>query len=419
MWSVIVASVVLSGTPVELSKIENGGALPELVWRQSPDLQPARVRVAQAEAERRKALRLPNPGLDLSVNTLPVGPLNPPGLSEPFLNVPNVAVGLSVLLELGKRGPRQDATSEAARAAALEALEQLRRKVLDLEDVIGDVAAAQVRVDALDGLSDDARKLTELQQARAQKGDTSDLDADRARLEQEGTVTALGEAREQLAAALRSCADVLATPCAPFADAAQANAWLERKVVPVATELERRPDLRALDAAIRAARAAQTLASHGWIPDPTVRVGYVRDQFVVSGNQQNSLFVGVSMPLPFFEHGEDDAEAAAVAARTAERTREQLLSGAQTQLAQLTSSVSAVEGRQQRLRAQSLPLAHTVVDRLSAAVTRGAAPLQELLLARRTLAELLLNGTELDRTLFHLHVARARLSSTLDALPAP
>ena len=184
----------------------------------------------------------------------------------------------------------------------------------------------------------------------------------------------------------------------PFADAAQANAWLERKVAVAASDLERRPDLRALDAAVRAARAAQTLASRGWIPDPTVRVGYVRDQFVVSGNQQNSLFVGLSLPLPIFERGEDDAEAAAVAARSAERAREQLLAAAHTQLGQLTSSVAAVEGRQLRIREQSLPLAHTVVDRLTAAVTRGAAPLQELLLARRTLSELLLTGTELDRT---------------------
>ena len=419
MWSAIAVSSLLAAGPLELSAVGDGVGLTELVWRQSAELQPARVRVAQAEAERRKALRLPNPGLDLSVNTLPVGPLNPSDLKEPFLNVPNVQVGLSLLLELGKRGPRQDATAEAARAVALDAVEQLRRKVLELEDVIGDVAAAQVRVDALVGLTADATKLTELQQARAQKGDTSELDADRARLELESTTTALGEARAQLSEQLRQCAEVVSSACTGFTDAAQANAWLERHMEPSALALERRPDLRSLEAAIASARATQRLASNGWIPDPTVRVGYVRDQFIVSGNQNNSLFVGVSLPLPFFDHHQDDAEAAAVAANSAQRARDQLLATAHVQLKQLGDELIAVEARQKRLHDQSLPLAHSVVDRLSVAVTRGAAPIQELLLARRSLAELLLTATELDRTDFHLHVARTRLSSSLDALPLP
>ncbi|MDP2269139.1 MAG: TolC family protein [Archangium sp.] len=418
MWSVLMVSSLLAA-PLELSSLGEDAALQALLWQQSAALQPARARVAQAEAERRKALRLPNPGLDLSVNTLPVGPLNPPELKDPFLNVPNVAVGLSVLLELGKREPRQDATSHAARAAALEALEQLRQKQLELEDVVGDVAAEQLRVDALEGLALTGARLTELQQARVEKGDTSELDADRARLEYESTSTALGEARAQLADRLRQCAELVATPCIAFSKVEQATRWLDRHGGPVAAGLERRPDLRALEATAAAARASQRLAQNGWIPDPTVRVGYVRDQFVASGNQQNSLYLGVTFPLPLFERGADDAAAAALAAAAADRQREQLLSTARAQLEQVGAQLVAVETRQRRLREHSLPLAQSVVERLNTAVNRGAAPLQELLLARRSLAELLLTATELDRTDFHLHVARARLTSTLDAPLAP
>ena len=419
MWSAVAVASLLSATPLELSGLSDEAQLAELLWQRSPDLQSARARVAQAEAERRKALRLPNPGLELSVNTLPVGPSNPPELKDPFLNVPNVAVGLSWLIELGKREPRQAATAEAARAAALDALEQLRRKVLELEEVIGDVAAAQVRVEALEGLSDDAGKLASLQRARAEKGDTSELDADRARLEHESTLTALGEARAQLAGQLRRCAEALSLPCEAFAKTEDATKWLDRHLDPASAQLEQRPDLRSLEASIASARAAERLAKNQWLPDPTLRVGYVRDQFVISGNQQNSLFVGVSLPLPIFQHGQDDAVAAAVAASAAERARAQLLNAARAQLAQLTNELAAVEARQKRLREESLPLARSVVDRLSTAVSRGAAPIQELLLARRSLAELLLTATELDRTDFHLHVARARLSGSLETLPSP
>lgn len=418
MWSAIAVASLLAAGPLELSGLSDEGRLAELVWQQSPDLQAARTRVAQAEAERRKALRLPNPGLDLSVNTLPVGTTNPPDLKDPFLNIPNVQVGLSWLVEIGKREPRQEATAEAARAAALDALEQLRKKVLELQDVVGDVAAAQVRVDALEGLADDASKLTSLQRARAEKGDASELDADRARLEYESTQTALGEAKAQLTEQLRLCADSVSMPCVAFAKTEDAAQWLDRHVEPPADQLEKRPDLRSLDATIASARAAQRLAKNGWIPDPTIRFGYVRDQFVISGNQQNSLFVGVSLPLPVFQHGQDDAAAAAVAANSAERARAQLLNTAKAQLTQLTNELTQVEARQKRLREESLPLARSVVDRLSIAVSRGAAPIQELLLARRSLAELLLTSSELDRTDFHLHVARARLSGTLENLPS-
>ena len=414
MWSIVVGSL-LAAAPLELSTLGKGDGLVELVWRQSPTLQSARARVAEAEAERRRTLRLPNPGLDLSVNTLPIGPLNPPDLQEPFLNVPNVSVGLSVLLELGKRGPRQDAAAEAARASVLLAIEALRNEVFALEEVLGDVAAAQVRVATLESLADDAHRLSELQAARAQKGDASELDADRSRLEEAGTVSLLGAARDELASSLRACAALVATPCRPFADAPQAGAWLDRVGQP--GEIARRPDMLALEAAARSARASERLVRRGWIPDPTVRVGYVRDQFVISGNQLNSLFVGLSMPLNVFDHGQDAAEAAAITARSIERERERLVDAAGAQLEQLTGELAAVESRQQRLRTEALPLARTLVERLTAAVTKGAAPLQELLLARRSLADLSVTAAELDRTLFRLHLARARLTGTLDGLP--
>ncbi len=417
MWSLIVVPLVLQAAPLELSKLGDGAALPELIWKQAPDLHDARARLAQAEAERRKALRLPNPGLDVALNTLPIGPSNPVDLKDPWLNTPNLGVGLSMLLELGKREPRQEATAEAARVAALDALEQVRTRVFDLEDVIGDVAAAQVRVEVLEGLSVDARRLAELQAARSAKGDTSDLDADRAQLEAEGVTTALADARADLSARLRECAERIAAPCAPFGDSAQAVAWLDLRLDATQVPLEDRPDLRALEAAIRSARASQRLAERQWLPDPTVRVGYVRDQFVVSGNQQNSLFVGFSMPLPFFEHGVDDAEAAGVIARSAETERSRRLDAAREQLSRLEKEALLVEARQKRIAEHSLPLARSIVARLEAAVSRGAAPLQELLLSRRTLVELLLSGSELNRSVFHLRVARARLTRSLPALP--
>lgn len=395
---------------LDLSTTDNSAVLAGQVWESSPDLQAARGRIAGARADLSRAHFLPNPGLDLSLNTIPVGPTNPADLQDPILNVPNVGVGLSILLEIGKRGPRQDAAHETLRSTVLDVLEQVRQKVLAVEEAISEVAAAEVRVATLIELAADATQLTKLQRQRSEKGDTSPLDADRAQLEEESTITELGEARAGLEEALRTCSELVGLPCLPFGDRARAATWLERTFDSTTQDFSKRPDVQSLDAARASAEATQLLASRRWAPDPTLRVGYVHDRFVVSGNQQNSVYVGLSFPMPFFDHGQADEQAAAVTAASAARARERLIAISGSQLERIDAEQKTVEGRIKRLRELSLPLAQSVVERLQAAVTRGAAPIQELLLARRSRAELLLAANDLDKASFRLRVARARVT---------
>ncbi len=395
---------------LDLSMTDDPASLASQVWESSPDLQAARGRIASARADLARAHFLPNPGLDLSLNTIPVGPTNPSDLQDPILNVPNVGVGLSILLELGKRGPRQDAAGQTLRSTVLDVLEQVRQKVLAVEEGISEVAAAEVRVATLTELAADATQLTKLQRQRSEKGDTSPLDADRAQLEEESTITELGEAKAGLEEALRACSELVGLPCLPFGDRARAAAWLERTFDSTTSDFSKRPDVQSLDAARASAEANQLLAARRWAPDPTLRVGYVHDRFVVSGNQQNSVYVGLSFPLPFFDHGQADEAAAAVAASSAARARERLIAISGSQLERIDAEQKTVEGRIKRLRELSLPLAQSVVERLQAAVNRGAAPIQELLLARRSRAELLLTANDLDKASFRLRVARARVA---------
>jgi cobalt-zinc-cadmium efflux system outer membrane protein len=220
-----------------------------------------------------------------------------------------------------------------------------------------------------------------------------------------------------LAESLRACTELVGARCLPFGDRGRASAWLERTFEVTSADVAQRPDVRSLEATQKSAEAAQLLAERHWAPDPTLRVGYVHDRFTISGNQQNSLYVGLSFPLPVFDHGQADAAAAGVAASAAARARDRLVLVASSQLARVEAELSSIEARQRRLRQHSLPLAQSVVERLNAAVTRGAAPIQELLLARRTYAELLLTANDLDRASFRLRVARARVTGVGFTLP--
>ncbi len=413
-------SLVLVAEPMtlNLSAAPDEAALVNLLWEHAPDLQLARARVAAAQADAQRASFLPNPTLDLSANTLPLGQSNPVGLAQPWANTPNYAVAVSELIEIGKRGPRQEATRQAVVATMYDARAQLSERYHDLEEAIGEVAASVRRIAQLTDLVADAARLSAVQRARAEKGDTALLDADRAKLEEQKLQTALREQQARLLANLRACSLVAGLPCEPFADVASTTAWLNRLRGQYPVEaVEQRPDVLSLTASAQSARAAQSLAKAHAIPDPTVRIGYVRDQFVVSGNQQNSLFVGLSVPLPLFDHGQADAAAAAVAAEAASRARQELVRIGRDAAQRFGAEAASLEARREQLTKETLPLARSVVERLDSAVQRGGADIQDLLLARRTLGELLLEAADVDLTVFRLDVERSRTVGRLPVTP--
>jgi len=91
---------------LDLSSLGDTASLSDVVWQSAPDLGVARARVEAALADAQKTTLLPNPALDVAVGTIPIGPLNPPDLKDPRLDVPTLTLGSSVVLEGAKRGPR-------------------------------------------------------------------------------------------------------------------------------------------------------------------------------------------------------------------------------------------------------------------------------------------------------------------------
>jgi outer membrane protein, heavy metal efflux system len=404
---------------LDLGHMPDDAMLAQLLWGRSPDLVAARAKIATARGDVVRSKLLPNPSLDASWNTIPVGKTNPPGLSAPLDNVPNYAFSLSELVEIAKRGPRQRAARSALDAATLDAYELLRQRWYDLRERIAEVAAARVRVAALTDLQTDAHRLTELQRARAARGDTAGLESDRAALEEIKYQANLSDERQKLSEALVACAHVAGVPCQPFTDASQASAYLENGIVrPESEDLEARPDLRSLAAQQQSAEASLELARNRRIPDPTLRLGYVRDQFTIAGNQENSLFAGVTVPLPVFDRGQADAMQAAASAGAASRTRSLLLAQAERDEEALATQSRDVEARRRALQDSSLPLARHLVETLDRAVQQGGASLSELLLARRTLGELLLDSADVQLLSFHVAAGLARNGATGPVPPA-
>src|SRR5262249_43049061 len=345
-----VAAVTPAPESLDLSSTPSDLQLVELLWARSPDLVAARAKLGQAGADVTRSEVFPNPGFDFQWGTLALGPTNPPGLDK-LRDVPNYTFTLNQPFEIAKRGPRQAASRAARDAALFDTVEVLRQRWFGLLERISEVATAEIRVGSLEDTVRDAQRLADLQLERQKRGDIAGLDVDRAVLEAEKYASNLGQERERLSAALLLCAQTVGLPCRPFGSPDAARAFLTGRlaVAPPAPNLDARPDLRSLQAQEASARSSLALARNRWIPDPTFRVGYVLDEFTVAGNQHQSVFVGVSMPLPFFDHGQADARAASALAEAAGQAQLLIRAASVRALASLEQQRAAALARRSRL----------------------------------------------------------------------
>ncbi|MBX3023506.1 TolC family protein [bacterium] len=371
------------------------------VWERSPDVIDARQESMVAASEDVKAHLLPNPQLDLEWGTIPVGPSNPRNLNDPLGNVPNYTAGLSQLIELGKRGPRQAASGAEREAASWRAIATFADQYFALLAAIGKIATAEERAAMLDRQVEESERLLQLEQARADKGEIARMQAARTEAEHMRLVAERDGARSDLEEARAACAELVAEPCAPFGSEEAARAFLLAGAgasLPPAWSPEiaaRRPDLAALAAAERAAEQRVALAKNQAIPDVTLRLGYTYDTFVVAGNQRQSLGVGMQLPLPVADRGQAEEARARAELLGARRARDTVTAAGEVALATALRRRRLIAERRAKLET-ALEKADQLRTAMSGAAREGGVSQVDVLLARRRYQEVLLDRTQLD-----------------------
>ncbi|HSO37865.1 MAG TPA: TolC family protein [Labilithrix sp.] len=368
----------------------------ELVRRRSPGLQGDLLAADLARADARQARLLGNPVLDATWGTIPVGETNPEGLRSPLTNIPSYSVGASYTFPLGKRGPRQERGDALAAGAAQTAEASARNQALDFARLLGRIAVTRLRIDGLRGVVEQQRGVLEIARSRLAQGFGTPLDIDRLEIDLSRTQqqVLVNEAEEQ--AGLTACVTYVGAPCQAIGSAEDARelvvAWA-RRATDGTPHLEARPDLRALDAFQRASIAEASLARAQAIPDPTVRVGYTYDQFTVSGNQASSLNLTLTVPVTIFDHGQAQLQAAEAKRTRLQSQRALTLRSSVTRVASLRELLRLQQRRQAAI-AQTLPRARAVLDDLQRAANGRLIPFTDVLQARRTLDELLVEEAD-------------------------
>jgi cobalt-zinc-cadmium efflux system outer membrane protein len=383
------------------------GALMEAVRERAPALQEEHLQVELSAADLRQSRLVDNPVLDGAVATIPVGTPNPPDLASPLLNIPNYTVGLSLHPELALRGPRIRQAAASLHAAELQRRYAVRMQALRLLRALGDMAGATLRLGADQHLAAQARGALSVARERVRTGFGPPLDGDRAEIELMRLEQQVAADQADLLAAQATCAEQIGARCGSFPDESEArrflNVWLARGE-PVPAEVALRGDLQALAARRDAAVAEERLANAQSIPDPTVRVGYTYDRFVISGNQQNSFSVSLSFPVPLFDHGQAAAMAARARQQRLERQRRLLQAGAEARLFTLRQALLVGRQRLSALQQQVLPRVQAILRNVGRAFEARAVPLTDVIQAQRGLGELLLQEASIMEDTFRLTV---------------
>lgn len=386
-------------------------ALERVVRRRSAALQSAALDVDLAAADVKQSRLLNNPTLDGAWSTIPIGDSNPKNLPSPLANVPNYTVGLSYTFPLGKRGPREERAIAAHRGASATLDANARSLALTFARLLGQLATSTLRRDGVRGMVEDGRRSVAIAESRLGASFATPLDVDRMRIDLARTEQTLLSVESDISAALADCSALAGATCEGFASSAEARGlldrWIRRAAGASPARLEDRPDLRALEAQRDAAVAEGSLARAQAIPDPTVRFAYTHDRFVASGNQQNSLSLSVSLPLPLFDHGQAAAQAAeAKKARFGEQ-RARAIEAAEARIPALARRVESQRRRQEALAKDILPRAVGALRDVERAAESRLLPLTDVIQARRAVDELLVEEADSYRDAFDATVELA------------
>ncbi|RYZ01738.1 MAG: TolC family protein [Myxococcales bacterium] len=394
--SLLVSGALLLGSPAAARAAE--GAPPRVsaaallrdskklaswVDAHSLEIRAARARLAQTSADVKSSRQLQNPVLDASLANVPLGETNPPGLG--FNEVAIYAVGLSQTVELGKRGPRGAGADLRQRSAALQVDGAQRDQLSAARYALAHALYRALRVATLQESLTDAERAAELEKTRYEQKALSGTEYDRLLLELGNLKSDFERERATYSAALADCAALLGAECdleAAREDDLAAAASLDVSRA-AGARLENRADVRAFEAESRAALQDAQLARARAIPDVTVRLGYTHDRFVLSGDNRNTLSLGVALPLPIFDRGQHDAARAESRAQELRETRAALLRDARADLSGLLTRKGTLEKVTTALESESLPRSSSVLASTQIAFDHGGVSLTDLLLARR------------------------------------
>ncbi|MDR1967740.1 MAG: TolC family protein [Burkholderiaceae bacterium] len=290
----------------------------------------------------------------------------------------------------GKRALRTQAAERLAEAAQADLDEVVRQQLLAAQAAFLDLLAAQERLAQVEALAQDGKQLAVTAAQRVKAGDLPTQDASRIEIETERAIAdAQAAALERQQAAL-ALAQLMGRPDVRDALVAEGG-WPSPQLAPAGgldALAQARPDVRAADLRVQAARSAVDGARALRKGDVTWGMSY--DHY--PGTSRALVELRAQMPLQWGYAYEGEIGRALAELQQAEDTLDKVLRAAGIELQRMQAEAAAMSARAQRYEAEILPRARRVAQAAEQAYRRGAIALTDLLDARRTLRATLLEA---------------------------
>ena len=399
-----------------------------------PDVRAAMAALDGASADVQIAGQRPNPQLTVGAGSVP----SPLGAGSLWSKTFDHSVRLDQVFERGNKLALRRAAAQSARVAALADVAEARRRASSaVAHAHQDLWAAQgrrIQLLAAVGLSTDSLRALD---QRVRAGDAPALDAVRLRLDDARLQADLRQAEADGADLQRQLALLIGVSGPPgllhaepvdlavssVLESAPAGAVAGAAAGAVASGLddaqaaalaERRPDVAAALARVRAAEQLRDLAAAARTRD--VSVGLQFDHWPTTPANANGTgnTVSVSLTVPLFVHHANDGELARAVADlgAARELWARLREQAGSEIARAVGLVGATRDRRRLVAQQLEPAAEKVAAGAELAYRRGASSALELLDARRSL-----RAVRIERITADAELAKALADFQAAALP--
>lgn len=357
------------------------------------DVIAARLDIETAQFDRIAASIYPNPVLSYNLGNIVLGEANPqyPPIPQPgAFGQTQHNLSISEVIDVwAKRTARMRAAEQGIAAKRLQVEDALREIVYQVRSGFLDVLRTQEARDLSRETNQRYGETVRITRSRFAAGDISQNELRKIELESLRYQTAVIDAESEFDLARQKLAALLGLTGAEAlpANVAYTQGRSAAEALPVLLEraAQQRPDLLAARQTRTAAAAALRSAQREALPDISLSVNYTHSEFTASGDNPNSLGLGISLPVPLFDRNQANIGRARVDERRADNSIERVwlqvqqdVSGAARRVSRSQQLLDAFEAGGMAERAEA---ALRVAER---AYQAGAASLLELLEAQRT-----------------------------------
>jgi cobalt-zinc-cadmium efflux system outer membrane protein len=354
----------------------------DLALKNSPTLKATRTQIDQNKAQEITAGLRPNPLLSWDSQFVPV--FNPSLFSSDTLNnLQQFDIGVGYLFERGhKRRRRVDAARDQTHVTEAQVLDAERTLKFNVSQQFTNALLAKSNLEfALADLKS-FRETVNINEERYQSGDISQGDLLKTKLQLlqfQTDVTSAELAKVQALASLRQLIGYDSVPRDYDVIGALEYAPVKVRLDELeATALQKRPDLRAADAGVDAARSQLNLAKANGKQDLNASLSFSH----VSANSSSSMFFNI--PLPVFNRNQGEIARTRYAVDQAELNRK---ASEETVFSDVRNAYEAVQTSQQVVELYQsgyLKQAQESRDISEFAYRQGAAALLDFLDAERS-----------------------------------